>query len=176
MAELGWFANKRVQLIQGEIVEMAPMGTPHWVAVNNVFRMLNRIFLPERYTVTMQCPIDLNVDSEPEPDITVIEGIPADFTTALPTPDRIRLLVEVADSSLRLDKGVKVEVYATAGIDDYWIVSLPTRTVEIFRKPVAINHETAEYGSIISYGENEKVSPLSAPDIQISIKDMLPPI
>jgi Uma2 family endonuclease len=169
MAELGWFDGHRVQLIDGEIIELAPMGTPHWIAVNMAFRALLPVFPADRFTLTMQCPIDLDSDSEPEPDIAVIDGLP-EQATGLPTPSKVRLLVEIADSSISLDRGRKASKYAEAGITDYWIVSLKDRTIEVHRDPA-----TDGFAVKTVFRSGEAITPIAAPASSIPVSDLLPP-
>ncbi|MGO8672438.1 MAG: Uma2 family endonuclease [Capsulimonadaceae bacterium] len=169
MAEMGWFYGRRVQLIEGEIIEMAPMGTPHWIGVNMAYRALLPVFPVDRFTITMQCPIDLDTTSEPEPDIAVIEGLPQN-ATGLPIPERIRLLVEVSDTSIALDRGTKARKYASAGVVDYWIVCLKDRTVEVHREPV-----DGEYSVRSVYRAGGSVTPVTAPESEIRVSDLLPP-
>ncbi len=165
---MGWFHGRRVQLIEGEILEMAPMGTPHWIAVNKVYRALWPVFSMDRFTITMQCPIDLDASSEPEPDVAVIEGLP-DEATGLPTPGQVRLLVEVSDSSIALDRGSKAHKYASAGVADYWIVCLKDRTVELHREPANGVYSIREV-----HRAGESITPIAAPQSEIRVSDLLP--
>ena len=116
---------------------MAPMGTQHWVVVNTTYRTLIQVLPLEQYTISIQCPIDLGSDSEPEPDIAVIKGVPSQFVNALPTATSIQLVIEVSDISLAFDRERKARIYAAAGIIEYWVIDVSARTVEVYREPIA---------------------------------------
>ena len=169
MADLGWFRGKRVQLIEGEIVEMAPMGSTHWVAVNSAYRAIIPLFPFDRFTVTMQCPIDLGPASEPEPDIAVIEGLPSDFADGLPTANRIRLMIEVSDSSLKFDRGRKAGVYAAAGIAEYWVLSTAKRTLEVYTDPIPVE---SRYVHVTIHAESESVRPTACASRSVRVRDL----
>ena len=170
MFELGLFQGRRVQLIRGEIIEMAPMGTPHSTAVRLVAECLRKIFA-EGFVVDSQLPLRLGKHDEPEPDVAIIEGDIRDFTDA--HPFTARLVVEVADSSLKLDRGRKVELYAENGIEEYWIVNLKQRQLEVYRKPVT-EGDASDYTEKIILTGDEFVSPLERPNSKLKIADMLP--
>lgn len=107
--------------------------------------------------------------SEPEPDVLVTPGTPDDYSAGPPTAAESLLVVEVSDSSLRQDHGRKAETYAKAGVADYWIVNLKSRTLEVRRQP-----ENDEYVSLDVYTENEPVAPLAAPQANVRVADLLP--
>ena len=171
MAESGWFRDKRVQLIEGEIVEMAPMGTPHWVVGNNTYRALLPVFPLDRFTITVQYPIDLGPGSEPEPDVAVMKGQPSDYANALPTADSILLVIEVSDSSLAFDRGRKATMYATGGIAEYWIIDISNRTVEIYRDPIMAE---GRYRDVTIHGAGSTVTPLTAQGASVRVSALIP--
>jgi len=107
----------------------------------------------------MQCPIDVDPQSESETDIAVIEGQPDEFLDALPTQRRIRLVTEVSDSSLAFDRSRKARVYASAGIAEYWVLSVADRTVEVYREPICSD---SRYAAVASYTTDEAITPLAA--------------
>ena len=172
MAEAGLFEGQRVQLIDGEIVEMSPQGYRHAMGVSLVHGALVELFGRE-FTVRCQMPLTCPDGSEPEPDIAIVRGSPRDYpqhpTTAL-------LVVEVSDASSELDLNKKAHLYASAGIDDYWVVDIAENRVHIFRKPVK-DHE-ADFG--IRYSESRQhtadavISPLAKPEARIKVADLLP--
>ncbi|HEV2971083.1 MAG TPA: Uma2 family endonuclease [Pirellulales bacterium] len=125
--------SDRVQLLEGVILEMTPVGIPHMYAVRGMMRAILRL-LPNGWDVAVQQPVRL-VASEPEPDLSVVRGSYLDYHDHHPGPGEIGLVIEVAESALGLDRGAKARVYAAAGVPEYWIVNLIDRQVEIHRDP-----------------------------------------
>ena len=125
--------NDRVELLDGWILEMSPIGPPHSTAVRLILAALQDK-LPSGWIVGTQDPITLD-NGEPQPDITVVRGNIRDFAARHPSPRDVALVVEVADSSLQYDRLQKRPQYAAAGIPEYWIVNLIDRRLEVFRDP-----------------------------------------
>lgn len=171
MYELGLFQGRRVQLIRGEIIEMAPMGTPHSTAVRLVISCLRKIF-GEGFVVDGQLPLRLGNLDEPEPDVAIIEGTIRDFSEV--HPYTARLIVEIADSSLKLDRGRKAELYAENGIEEYWILNLRGRCLEVHRLPGIDENSAFRYAEITILKGSDFVCPLAQPKCEIKITDMLP--
>ena len=171
--ELGWFEDKRTELIEGEIVYMPAMNVKHFQGVVRADRILQRIF-SEGFFVSTQCPLNVSEISDPEPDVAVIEGKPEDFKDAL--PKTAALVIEIADSSLPYDRTEKASLYAKAGVPDYWIVNIKDRRLEVRRRPV--EDSTAIFGYSYSMlqmlAENEAVAPLAKPEVEIKIVELLP--
>src|SRR5215204_7706797 len=119
--------DDRVELIEGEIVEMAAIGTRHFSCVNRLTRMLV-MGVGDAAVVSVQNPVRLNEHTEPQPDITVIR--PRDYTESLPLPEDVLLLIEVSDTTLVYDRKVKLPLYARAGIREVWIVDLAGEVIE----------------------------------------------
>lgn len=169
LAELGFFAGKRVERIRGEIVEMSPKNWPHVVASRKTAEVLERSFAGIGW-VSRQDPISLP-DSDPEPDVAVLAGRVEDYadhpTTAL-------LVVEVADASLFDDTTEMAEMYATAGIADYWVLDVVGRQLIVFRNPTPIPDGGAAYRDKTTLGPADHVSPLAAPNASILVGDLLP--
>ena len=126
--------DERVQLVEGEIVEMSPQGAWHATAVRLVEEALRRAF-GEGFDVRVQLPLALGPDSEPEPDVAVVRGGPRDYRDRHPTGQDTVLVVEVAESTWRFDRERKAKVYAGAGIEEYWILNLEGRVLEVYRGP-----------------------------------------
>jgi Uma2 family endonuclease len=137
MGESGIFDDQRVELIEGEIVEMAPVGYGH-ATVTDPLGVLLRTAFGSDFTIRTQVPVALagRRPSEPQPDIAVVIGSWRDYRTRTPSQQDIKLVVEVADSSLQGDRTVKAALYAEAKIPDYWIVNLIDTTLEVYRDPV----------------------------------------
>lgn len=169
-ASLGWFAGQRLQLVAGEIVEMPPMGYPHAWAVDRAARLLRPIFEPACW-VRGQMPLAVSVDSEPEPDVSVVKGGPDDYTDH---PTTALLVIEVSDSTLRFDRRLAA-VYAAAGVPEYWIVNLPERRIEVHREPVTDPASGASsYAAISTASPGQVLAPLSRPDAALAVADFFP--
>jgi Uma2 family endonuclease len=154
----------RVELIEGEIIEMRPIGDDHVFAVNNLTEMLVRR-LAGQAVVSIQNPIRLSGRSRPQPDIALWR--PAK-RRSLPGPDDILLLIEVADSTLAFDRDVKLPLYARAGIVEVWIVNLIDKRIEVYRQPAEGGYRSVEFA-----GQDEVVSPLSFPGVELSVEAIL---
>ncbi|KZL51112.1 MULTISPECIES: Uma2 family endonuclease [Cyanophyceae] len=171
MAEAGIFGvDERVELLEGKIIWMIAKGTAHRSAVGRTDYLLkNR--LGNKAWVSIQDPIKLNEWSEPEPDIAVVKVDPLDYADHHPTPSEIYLIIEVANSSLQLDCETKAKAYSQAGITDYWVLDVISRKLHVFREPTQEGYESA-----VILAEDATISPLSFPDLQIVILEMLPPV
>ncbi len=171
MADLGFFDGKRVELIEGEIIEMAPMKTAHSTALDLAAQILAKIFT-EQFIVRTQMPISFSKTSEPEPDIMIVQGGIRDFSNSHPTT--AELIVEVSDSTLRYDRTVKAALYARNNIGEYWILNLKDSVLEVHRQPKKDKNLGFIYGEKVIYTDGEEVSPLNRPEIKIKIADILP--
>jgi Uma2 family endonuclease len=109
--------------------------------------------------------------SEPEPDVSIVLGGPFDYLPEHPKAADVRLLIEVADTTLRFDRGRKRSAYARSDIPEYWIVNLPARQLEVYRDPVG-----SRYRSVTVHSEHEAVTPLAAPHAFVRVSDLLPPL
>lgn len=166
--------EERLELIEGEIIrKMAPMLTPHATGIRAVEVALLRTF-PTGYDVRVQLPLALGPHNEPEPDVYVVTGSFRDYETAHPTT--ALLVVEIADSSLESDRATKSAIYARADIAEYWILNLPDRLLEVHRQPAPMSEMPLGFGyrSIQRLTESETVTPLAAPQTQITVADLLP--
>jgi Uma2 family endonuclease len=134
MAEAGLFEGRRVELLEGEIIQMTPQRSRHASAVTLVVETLVRALSPT-FLVRPQLPIVLDDRSEPEPDVAVCLRDPQHYSAAHPGPEHVVFLVEVADTSLAYDRGRKASAYARAGIPALWIVDLGERTIEVLSEP-----------------------------------------
>jgi Uma2 family endonuclease len=132
LLHLGFLNGAPVELLGGQLVVAEPEGTRHATAIGVVGAVLNAA-LPRGWVVRMQAPIALDEESEPEPDIAVVAGAHVDYRST--HPRTAALVVEVAETSLGLDRTLKAGLYARAGVGDYWIVNLVDRAVEVHREP-----------------------------------------
>ena len=133
--------DDRVELIEGELVEMTAIGTRHFSCVNRLNRLLV-INVGDEAIVSVQNPVRLNEYTEPQPDLTVIR--PRDYRESLPMPEDVLLLIEVSDTTLAYDRGVKLPLYARAGIREVWIVDLPGETIGRYTGPSADGYRNPE--------------------------------
>lgn len=153
-----------VELIEGEIIQMSPQNTPHAVAVRLVRRVLRQAFPSDNYLVDEQLPLALGPDSEPEPDLSVVEGTPRDFLEE--HPSSAVLVVEVADASLQFDRTRKRGLYARYALPEYWIVNLSDRQLEVHRTPTDGSYFEA---TIYAAGDSVSVRGQS-----IAVSELLP--
>jgi Uma2 family endonuclease len=174
LVECGMFEGERLELLDGLLVVREPQKSPHASTVSQVGLVLGVAF-GVGWHVRTQLPLALDNDSEPEPDVAVVPGVPHDYFNAHPTT--APLIVEVADSSLRLDRRFKTGLYARAGVQEYWIVNLVDEVLEVHRDPHAA--PDAEFGAVYRdvarLGRSESVTPLAAPRARIVVADLLPP-
>jgi len=134
MIEAGVFADdERVELLEGILVRKMSKNPPHRIVVGNLLELMFKT-LPAGWHYQSQDPVTLS-DGEPEPDGAVARGARGDYRGGHPTPADVPLVIEVADSSLRLDRGIKLRSYARAGIGEYWIVNLVDGVVEVYTRP-----------------------------------------
>jgi Uma2 family endonuclease len=147
--------NDKVQLIEGIILKMTPVGTPHAYAVDALQEEIHKR-LPAGWKVFVQRPVTL-ATSEPEPDLSIVVGSRTDYKARHPGPAEIAILIEVADSSLALDRGPKAVIYAAARIPEYWIVNLHDRQIEIYRQPQG-EGPAAAYHQLTTLAKSETVS------------------
>ena len=172
MAELGLFDGRRVELVDGEILDMPPQKNWHFVTVKLVEDAVSLAF-GRSYWVRTQGPLALSLMSEPEPDVAVVPGKPREFVNH---PATALLVVEISDTTLAYDRGRKASLYARAGIADYWIVNLIDCRLEVYRNPVpdASQPHGFGYASNMPLKPNETVSPLAASQAKIRVADILP--
>jgi Uma2 family endonuclease len=164
MTEAGVFANnQRVELIEGEIIQMAAIGTRHASCVNRLARRFSLI--PEDLvTFAIQNPIQLTRRTEPQPDVVLLQPRADYYATAHPIPSEVLLLVEVSDSTVDFDRDVKVPNYARSGIQEVWLWDLEANCLEVYRFPTGNG-----YTSMQKFERGEMVSPLAFPEFELSI-------
>jgi Uma2 family endonuclease len=158
--------GERVELIDGVIVDRSPQKSFHSVATRLVEDALRVAFATD-HDVRVQMPLALDDMSEPEPDVAVVPGRARDYTKAHPTT--AVLVVEVADSSLNLDRKTKQAIYARNGIAEYWVINLQDNSLEVHRDPQGDRYRSR---TILRHGDT--VRPLARPDHAIAVADLLP--
>ena len=135
LAEAGILGeDDRVELLEGQLVDISPIGPRHALTIDVLNRLLPAA-LGEQAWLRVQNPIVLNDASEPQPDLAVVRHPWSGYPDAHPRPPDILLLIEVADSSLEFDQGAKLELYAKAGIREFWVVDLTRNCVLVHREP-----------------------------------------
>jgi Uma2 family endonuclease len=162
-----------VELLGGDLVVAEPQGEAHYTAICLVAQALGAAF-GSGWVVRSQGPVALDDESEPEPDVALVPGRVRDYRREHPA--RPVLVVEVAESSLLLDRRHKGSLYARAQLSDYWIVNLVDRVLEIYREPVADAESVFgwRYASRQVVASDASVTPLAAPGITIAVSDLLP--
>lgn len=166
-------SGERVELLDGEIVTMAAHGSAHFTGIRAAQEGLVAAF-GRGYEIRTQGPIALEDWSEPEPDLAVVTGSFRDYLKE--HPGRALLVVEVSDAMLNTDRNRKGSLYARGGVQDYWIINLPKRVLEVYREPV--EDRKARYGwkycLVQRLGPGDEISPLAKPETRIRVADLLP--
>jgi len=174
LVEAGIFGPEdRIELLDGLLVSREPQGERHATVVGLVRAALEKAF-GGAYHIREEKPIALDEQSEPEPDVVVVPGRLRDYLAA--HPSRPVLDVEVADTSLALDRLRKGGLYARAGIADYWVVNLIDEVLEVYREPVRAPSGRGDwkYDSVRPLRRNAIVTPLAAPRTRIRVAALLP--
>ncbi|MCA1595062.1 MAG: Uma2 family endonuclease [Chloroflexi bacterium] len=172
LGELGVFAGSHVQLIEGEIVEMPPIGPEHSIGSTLVLRAL-RLAFDDRYLERVQQPLDLGPASQPEPDVAFVFGSTAEFTARHPAT--AALVAEIANTSLQYDRREKASLYAKAGILDDWIINLVDRCLEVHRDPGVDSSQPSgwTFSTVFVVPPSETIAPLANPDVTIRVANLL---
>jgi Uma2 family endonuclease len=171
MGDAGIFSeDDRVELLNGHLISMSPIGPSHAHCVNRLNELfVQRVIWDEqkRAQVGVQNPIRISSLSEPEPDVSLYD--PKMPTDRHPGPNDLLLVVEVADSSVEYDRDVKAQAYGEAGIPEYWVVDLENEVVEVFRRP-----EADGYAERIRHRRGDDLSVTTLPDLDsIPVADVL---
>ena len=159
--------DDRVELIEGEIIEMAAIGNRHMFFVNQ----LNDILVPQvgsLATISVQNPVRLGDLSEPQPDLVILKGRPRDYRHQSATVPDVLLLIEVADSTMRYDKQIKVPLYARYGIVETWLFDLEHQVVEVFYR----DPQTTGYAQLTTANATVKLSPQALKTIKVDLREL----
>ncbi len=170
--------SEQVELLAGQIVKKSMKGTLHTAAVAPIDNVIRKL-LGDLVLIRLQDPIHLDNFSEPEPDIALVIPDPLYYEAHHPTPAEIYLIIEVADTSIKKDTEVKAQIYAQAGIRDYWVLDVLNRQLHVFREPSANG-----YLSKVILTDGDRISLLnfsettlgSLPEIEIQVSDILRPL
>lgn len=167
MVETGILSeDDRVELLDGEIVEMTPIGRRHAACVSALLRIFPS-GVGDRGSVWAQSSIVLSLFSEPEPDVAVLRARAVSYRDADPEPADVLLLIEVADTSLARDREVKIPLYARAGVPEVWIADVEREVVWVHR-----DLRAGAYTSIRELGRDATVSPAAFPDLHVAVDEL----
>jgi Uma2 family endonuclease len=163
LVELGLLEGEHIELLEGALVVMSPPGPPHCATVSRLTNLLVPIFLG-RAMVRIQMPVAASDVSEPEPDVAIV---PLDeYDTA--HPEQAHLLIEVAESSLARDRGLKRRIYAECGVPEYWIVNLAERCIEVYTEPAGRAFRRTQ-----KYEPGQSIRLLRFPDVELEVSKIL---
>ena len=160
--------DARIELVNGEIVDMSPIGPRHSFITKTILGFWLRR-LPDGWHMGIQDPVALDGHCEPQPDITIIRGVPADYAGGHPGPGDIGLVVEVAETSLEFDTGEKRQMYASKGIPEYWVVDIPNRRLEVSTGPGPRGYE-----STVVLSPGDTASSTLVDGARIAVSDLFP--
>ena len=169
MAEAGIFFddNDRVELIDGEIIKMSPIGARHMECVDRATTFFTEAF-GRRAIVSVQSSLALTKDTEPQPDIVILKPRPDFYRSKRRSPEDVLLMVEVSDTTLRYDQNVKLPRYAAAGISEVWIEDLTHNLLLVYREPAGDHFKTE-----LTFRHGDSVSPLAFPETIFKVDDLL---
>ncbi|HVA49071.1 MAG TPA: Uma2 family endonuclease [Pirellulales bacterium] len=160
--------DDRLELIEGEIVAMSPIGSPHAACVRRLTRVLPRL-LGDRTQLSVQCPVVIPDWSEPNPDVALLVPRDDDYVDAHPLPRQVQVLIEVADSSLAYDTQVKAPLYAKAGIRELWIVDLKAKRVVVYTRP-----RSGRYSVMRVHGVRDRFTSPRFAGAEFAVRELLP--
>jgi Uma2 family endonuclease len=162
-------SRRHIELIRGELREMNPIGPDHAEVVERLIEWSMPHVLDGTIRIRVQNPLAFaDVDSEPEPDLVWVRK--KDYSVGHPTAADVLLVIEVAGSSLDRDRTEKADLFADVGIQEYWIVNLIGRTIEVYRDPAS-----GHYRTVRTFAANELVQPLAVPEARLSFDRLLHP-
>ena len=168
MAESGILSERdRVELIEGEVIEMNPIGTRHFSCVVRLTSLLTER-LGTRFYVSIQGPVRIDDFSQPEPDVAVLTPRGDFYADSLPGPEDVLLLIEVADSSLDYDREVKKPLYAKAGVAEFWLVDLAARTIDCYWQPSGDEFQRHERRTA-----DDRFESVSIPELSVAVSEIL---
>ncbi len=160
-------ADDRVELIEGEIVELNPIGSRHAACVGRLTKLLERL-AGDRTIVWVQNPVQINDRSEPLPDVALLRPRDDFYAQANPQPAAVFLIIEIADSSVEYDQDIKIPLYAEASIPEVWLVNLPKEAIEIYTRPLE-----GEYREIRLVKRGESIAATAIPNLTIDVNGIL---
>jgi Uma2 family endonuclease len=168
MAEAGLFGDdERIELIDGEIVEMTPVGARHMGCVNRATAFMTEAF-GRKAIVSIQNAMRLNIHNMPQPDVVILKPRADFYVPVGPNPENVLFLVEISDSTLRRDRNVKLPRYAKYGIPEVWIEDLKRDVILVFRDPKGDQYQTQ-----LTFRHGDTISPLAFPKSTFRVDDLI---
>jgi Uma2 family endonuclease len=168
MAEVGILTeDDRVELLDGEIVEMSPIGSDHAGHVKRLIALFTSR-LGARVVVSVQDPVSLSRHSEPQPDVALLRPRADFYAGSHPQPEDVLLLIEVADTSVETDRRIKLPLYAQAGLREVWLLDLDAERLEVYREPAAEG-----YREVHVLARGQEIAPQAFPDLTLRVDDLL---
>jgi Uma2 family endonuclease len=175
LTEIGFFhEDDHIQLINGELIEMASKGTAHETCLRKLLKQLPQL-IGNRATLQSQAPITIPPRSEPEPDFAIIKNRDDNYLSSHPQGEDVLLVIEVADSSIDYDQNVKIPLYAKAGIFYYWIFNLLDNCLECYSEPYQNQQGIFGYANKRIVLPNQVISLPCFPDLQLDLSKVFPP-
>ena len=168
MAEAGILAeNDRVELIEGEIIQMSPIGRKHAARVDRATDLFTAAFRGKAI-VRVQNPVRLNLYNEPVPDIALLKYRSDYYESQHPSPEDVLLIFEISDTTLRYDRNVKLPIYANCGIPEAWIQDVKGNALLVYRDPAGKRYKTQ-----ITLHQGETIALAAFPDITLRVDELL---
>ena len=160
--------DDRVELIEGEIIKMSPIGSPHAACVSRLEYLLHNLLDTRKVMVRIQHPIRLDNFSEPVPDVAIVKPRRDFYSARHPIPSDVFVIIEVANTSVVADRHIKIPLYARALISEVWLVNLPKRVIETYFNP-----GEGSYRKSRKYKRGETVVAHSVPGLKFEVNDIL---
>lgn len=171
MTDAGIFVGQRYELVDGDLIDKMRQKPPHACAVHRLLSLLAKLFGPER--ILVQAPVEVAPPdqpyNEPEPDIAVLIELPSDYPIRHPRGDEVMLIVEVSDTTLRHDLTRKRNLYARAGVPEYWVLDINGRRLMVHRHLAG-----GRYSQTAILADSESVAAPALDDVSISVSTLLP--
>ena len=169
MAEAGIFTeDDRVELIEGEIVALSPIGSRHAACVKKIASLVRDLLAGKAIVVGVQDPVRLSDHSEPQPDLSLVRARDDFYASGHPGPDDVLLVIEVADASVMYDRNTKIPLYARSGIPEVWLVDLVTNVVEVNSAPSG-----SAYSRTQRFERGAAVVSAQLPELRMDAAEML---
>ena len=170
MAQAGVFPeDARIELIEGELLEMTPVGRLHVAVVNRLTRAFAQTVVAGRALLSVQNPIHLDENSEPQPDVVLLRPRADDYEDNVPAPSDALLIIEVADTSAEYDRGLKARLYARSGVSEYWVVDLQAQEIVCWQQPTL----AGGYQVMMMAHKGEALAAQLIPDVVVRVDDVL---
>ncbi len=160
-------SNDKIELLEGDLIKMSAVGPRHAACVDRLSEILRTEF-GKSVTLRHQNPVELSDKSEPEPDIAILKRREDFYAQAHPAPSDVLFLIEISESTLKIDRGVKLSAYAKAGIVEYWIVNLQEDIIEVYSNPAGNSYQLARI-----VHRHETLSPILLPSVVLEADEVL---